>query len=148
MLFSQLFLSLSFVFCSWCFCMCPPQGLNGYSPFNINITEKQLHTLNEYLSSRSYLCDYGPTKSDQELHKLITNCNLLLNRYHHVKRWYNHISSFSDQERAKFKSADNSALSGLVKVLLESQVKIKPRDKTVIMWGACMFCFYCDCYGK
>lgn len=73
------------------------------------------------------MCDYGPTKSDQELHKLIINSKLLLNRYCHVKRWFNHISSFSDQERAKFKSADNSTLSGFVKVLLESQVNLEEK---------------------
>lgn len=99
------------------------QGLNGYSPFNIKITDKQLSTLNEYLSSRSYFCSFGPTRTDQEIFKLISTSRLSLNKHPHVKRWFTHINSFTMQERADFVCADKQPLDTFVKILLDSQVK-------------------------
>jgi len=60
-----------------------------------------LAQLNDFLASRSYVEGYQPTTADVDVHKAVGKLPDA-KKYPHVARYYNHISSFSQEERAKF----------------------------------------------
>jgi len=66
--------------------------------------EGDLSKLNEYLSTKSYMEGYRPSQSDVCVYKacLGQSCNMDCSKFPHVSRWFNHINSFSPQQRARF----------------------------------------------
>jgi len=64
-------------------------------------TDAGLAQLNDFLASRSYVEGYQPTSADVDVHKAISKLPDA-KKYPHVARYYNHISSFNNEERAKF----------------------------------------------
>eukprot|EP00922_Rhytidocystis_sp_ex-Travisia-forbesii_P018194 GHVS01027074.1.p2 GENE.GHVS01027074.1~~GHVS01027074.1.p2 ORF type:complete len:274 (+),score=64.40 GHVS01027074.1:96-824(+) len=76
-------------------------------------SDSGLTKLNEYMTSRSYVCGYTPTQDDaMTLSKLLgpPGCCKLPHAY----RWYKHVSSFSDMQRTawpkgKMVAADKKA---------------------------------------
>lgn len=85
---------------------------------NLTFEEHELTSLDELLSSRSYLCDVGPTQLDSLVHTSTLKCDKkLLKRYPHLKRWFGHLASFSKTERAKFPPTFNEQTAQLVSLL-------------------------------
>jgi len=60
-----------------------------------------LAQLNDFLASRSYVEGYQPTSADVDVHKAVGKLPDS-KKYPHVARYYNHVSSFNNEERAKF----------------------------------------------
>jgi len=64
-------------------------------------TDAGIAQLNDFLASRSYVEGYQPTSADVDVHKAVGKLPDA-KKYPHVARYYNHISSFNNEERAKF----------------------------------------------
>ncbi|XP_025412398.1 probable elongation factor 1-beta [Sipha flava] len=62
-------------------------------------TAQGVKQLEEFLSNKSYICGYEPTKADVETFSALEVSQA---KTPNVLRWYNHIKSFSDKERAQF----------------------------------------------
>jgi elongation factor 1-beta len=60
-----------------------------------------LTQLNDFLATRSYVEGYQPTTADVDVHKAVGKIPDA-KKFANVVRYYNHISSFSNEERAKF----------------------------------------------
>ncbi|RWS26305.1 elongation factor 1-beta-like protein [Leptotrombidium deliense] len=61
-----------------------------------------LAKLNTYLSSRSYIEGYTASQSDVVLFEALDAKKVDADKYPHVKRWLNHITSYGTEERKKF----------------------------------------------
>merc|ERR1712168_1502662 len=72
-------------------------------------TECGLKALNDYLSTRSYIEGYVPSKADISIYSSLgcTPCE----EYMHAARWYRHISSYSSDEKSNFPCATEKAAS-------------------------------------
>ncbi|XP_045763859.1 histidine--tRNA ligase, cytoplasmic isoform X1 [Maniola jurtina] len=64
-------------------------------------SSQDLGKINRHLSEYSYISGYVPSKIDVELHYNLES-NLDFQKYPHLKRWWNHMRSFSDSEIALF----------------------------------------------
>lgn len=62
--------------------------------------------INNYLADHPYLDGYTPTQLDPSVHQLLKDSDINFVNYPHLKRWYNHIDTFTDAERAKFKKIE------------------------------------------
>jgi len=85
--------------------------------------------LENYLSDKSYVVGYEPSKADVDTFTAIQAPQA---KTPNVLRWYNHIKSFSDKERSQFpdKKAEFSASAG-------SAVKLEPvSDDDVDLFGS------------
>jgi len=60
---------------------------------------KGLGQLNGALSSESYITGYAPSKDDADLWSQIKPGSFDAKKFPHLGRWYNHIKSYSEQER-------------------------------------------------
>ncbi|XP_014480884.1 PREDICTED: valine--tRNA ligase isoform X1 [Dinoponera quadriceps] len=58
--------------------------------------------INNYLADHPYLDGYTPTQLDPAVHQLLKDSNISSVNYPHLKRWYDHIETFTDAERARF----------------------------------------------
>jgi len=67
-----------------------------------------LAQLNDFLASRSYVEGYQPTSADVDVHKAVGKLPDS-KKYPHVARYYNHVSSFNHEERAKFAKGQTPA---------------------------------------
>lgn len=76
-------------------------------------TAQGVQFLENYLSQKSYIVGYEPSKADVDTFSAIQPPQA---KTPNVLRWYNHIKSFSDKERAQFpnKKAEFSTTSGSV----------------------------------
>mmetsp|Transcript_7804 Transcript_7804/g.32836 ORF Transcript_7804/g.32836 Transcript_7804/m.32836 type:complete len:218 (-) Transcript_7804:45-698(-) len=63
-------------------------------------TPKGQGKLNGFLSDKTYVSGYEPSTDDLELLKKFTEAPPA--KFCHLRRWYDHISSFSEEERAAF----------------------------------------------
>mmetsp|Transcript_12943 Transcript_12943/g.39837 ORF Transcript_12943/g.39837 Transcript_12943/m.39837 type:complete len:240 (+) Transcript_12943:88-807(+) len=66
-----------------------------------------LKKLNDYLLSASYIEGVEPTKADLSVFEKVKSDGL--DEYKNLKRWYKHIGSFSEEERAGFPDATGGA---------------------------------------
>ncbi|KRX19615.1 Elongation factor 1-beta [Trichinella nelsoni] len=62
-------------------------------------TEIDLKVLNASLETKSYINGYFPSSADVQTFNQIKNPPTTL---HHLQRWFHHIASFTDAERAKW----------------------------------------------
>jgi len=67
-------------------------------------SESGLATLNTHLTSRSYIQGYSAGQNDVETFNLVSN-NVDAGKFPHVARWYNHIASFTVQQRRSLRPA-------------------------------------------
>lgn len=58
--------------------------------------------INNYLADHPYLDGYTPTQLDPSVHQLLRDSDINFVNYPHLKRWYDHIETFTDAEKAKF----------------------------------------------
>ncbi|RZC34630.1 histidine--tRNA ligase, cytoplasmic, partial [Asbolus verrucosus] len=98
------------------------KGQNGFSPFQTNVTDKHCRFLNDYFSSRSYVCGYSPTTADEELLKATSKSKIDLKKFAHLNRWCSHIKSFSDDEKQNFSTISYSQLKILIDPYLDVQI--------------------------
>lgn len=83
-----------------------------------------LKSFNEYLESRSYLYGYTPTTIDFEFRNVFKTITININPYRHIRRWFNHICTYTDDERKKFDSTNGNSINDLLQYLLDAQVTI------------------------
>ncbi|KAL0102785.1 hypothetical protein PUN28_018227 [Cardiocondyla obscurior] len=72
--------------------------------------------LNNYLADYPYLDGYTPSQLDSSVHRSLTKLNIDLTRYIHIKRWYNHVATFTDEEKAVFRVEQNTIIPKLAYV--------------------------------
>mmetsp|Transcript_30343 Transcript_30343/g.42490 ORF Transcript_30343/g.42490 Transcript_30343/m.42490 type:complete len:216 (-) Transcript_30343:50-697(-) len=70
-------------------------------------TPKGQGKLNGFLSDKSYVSGYVPSNEDLELLKKFTEAPPA--KFAHLRRWYDHIQSFSEEERATFAAGEGAA---------------------------------------
>ncbi|VDM40667.1 unnamed protein product [Toxocara canis] len=61
--------------------------------------ESELADLNKHFAEFSYIDGYTLSPSDFTTHDKVIACQSRVDRYVHLKRWFNHITSFSSGER-------------------------------------------------
>lgn len=92
------------------------------------LTEKEYQIFNDFLSTRSYLCDCVPTEVDKLIYREIVkenNTKLFIKKLPHLKRWYNHIGSFNKNEQSNFPPALNQQTSQLILLLTKAYTEHK-----------------------
>lgn len=93
---------------------------------NLKLTDKEYLILNDFLSVRSYLGGFIPTETDNILYKSVTKeRNTSLSKYDHLNRWYNHLKSYTDDEKSSFPNVSDDHLSELVTVLSKANLDNK-----------------------
>jgi len=68
------------------------------SAFGNLASDAGLSTLNAHLTSRSYVEGYSAGTGDVETFALVSN-NVDASKFPHVARWWNHLASFTSQQR-------------------------------------------------
>ncbi|KAG5317021.1 SYVC ligase, partial [Acromyrmex heyeri] len=69
--------------------------------------------LNNYLADYSYLDGYTPSQLDLSVYQSLKELNIDFARHLHIKRWYNHIATFTDEEKAVFRAEQNKIMPKL-----------------------------------
>ncbi|XP_037870922.1 histidine--tRNA ligase, cytoplasmic isoform X1 [Bombyx mori] len=78
--------------------------------------------IDKHLSHYSYICGYVPSKPDVDVAKALKSLDF--SNYKYIKRWWNHMRSFSDTEVSLFPDfRQPNFLKYNSKKILESQVK-------------------------
>lgn len=118
---------------------------------NISFQEDELSTLDEILSTKSYLCDVLPTQLDILVHTAILKCDKKsLKRFTNLKRWFCHIGSYSKSERAKFQVNFNEQTAQLVSLLAKAHAERKVKDLVRVVYKRTniifLTCFRTDYY--
>jgi len=67
-------------------------------------TPKGLGDLNKHLQDNSYIGGYTPSQSDVQVFSTVTSAPDA-NKAPHVARWWNHIASFSEEEKKSWAAA-------------------------------------------
>ncbi|XP_034943323.1 valine--tRNA ligase isoform X2 [Chelonus insularis] len=63
--------------------------------------------LNDYLSEYPYLGGYIPSQSDSKISEFLNDLNINFSHLPHLKRWWEHIESFSRSEKSRFRASEN-----------------------------------------
>lgn len=92
---------------------------------NIILSEKEYVLLNDFLSTRSYFCDFFPTEIDRVFYKAIVKEKNLFKKLPHLNRWYNHIGSFGQKEQGLFPVALNEQTTELILILTKAYTERK-----------------------
>lgn len=69
--------------------------------------------LNNYLATYSYLDGYTPSQLDSKVYQILKELNINFANYLHLKRWYNHIATFTDEEKTRFRAEQNKIIPQL-----------------------------------
>lgn len=72
--------------------------------------------VNNYLADYSYLDGYTPSQLDSSVHRSLKELNIDFARYPHIKRWYDHVTTFTDEEKAAFRAEQNKIIPKLAYV--------------------------------
>ncbi|XP_077260883.1 valyl-tRNA synthetase [Temnothorax americanus] len=72
--------------------------------------------LNNYLADYPYLDGYTPSQLDSSVHRSLKKLNIDLVRHLHIKRWYDHVATFTAEEKAVFRAEQNKMIPKLVYV--------------------------------
>jgi len=92
-------------------------------------TPKGQGKLNGFLGRSSYINGYTPSQEDVKVYKAL-EVKDISNKYAHLKRWYNHINSFSKEEQSKFGQPENFAQPVVAK---KEEKKKLPRMSVMIL---------------
>ncbi|KAJ8919497.1 hypothetical protein NQ315_002118 [Exocentrus adspersus] len=96
--------------------------VNGnLSSVYLKLIERSFDFLNDYLSTRSYVCGYTPTSADRILFDTISKHKTADNPVH-ILRWYRHIGSYPANERNDFPQYDYDKLRSLINYYLDMQI--------------------------
>lgn len=69
--------------------------------------------LDNYLAIYSYLDGYTPSQLDSKVYQTLKELNTNFANYLHLKRWYNHIATFTDEEKTTFRAEQNKIIPQL-----------------------------------
>lgn len=69
--------------------------------------------LNNYLATYSYLDGYTPSQLDSKVYQTLNELNINFANYLHLKRWYNHIATFTNEEKTIFRIEQNKIIPQL-----------------------------------
>jgi len=69
--------------------------------------------LNNYLADYSYLEGYTPSQLDSKVYRSVKELNIDFANHLHLKRWYNHIATFTDEEKAVLRAEQNKIIPQL-----------------------------------
>ncbi|GAB1864380.1 Valine--tRNA ligase [Camponotus japonicus] len=69
--------------------------------------------LDNYLATYSYLDGYTPSQLDSKVYQTLKELNINFANYLHLKRWYNHIATFTDEEKTIFRAEQNEIIPQL-----------------------------------
>lgn len=100
--------------------------------------------IDKHLSHYSYICGYVPSKPDVDVAKALKSLDF--SNYKYIKRWWNHMRSFSDTEVSLFPDfRQPNFLKYNSKKILESQVCEK---SMLILKQLHLSCLYEQCKQK
>ncbi|XP_047355755.1 valine--tRNA ligase [Vespa velutina] len=66
--------------------------------------------LNNYLENYPYLDGYTPSQSDVKIYNILNSLDVQFSNYPHLYRWYNHMETFNEHEKAVFRTEQNAML--------------------------------------
>ncbi|RLU15419.1 hypothetical protein DMN91_012413 [Ooceraea biroi] len=69
--------------------------------------------LNNYLANYSYLDGYTPSQQDATVYQLLEELDVNFANYPHLKRWYRHIGTFTDKDKAALRAEQNKIIPQL-----------------------------------
>ncbi|XP_012218114.1 valine--tRNA ligase [Linepithema humile] len=69
--------------------------------------------LNNYLADYSYLEGYTPSQLDSKVYQSMKELNIDFTNHLHLKRWYNHMATFTDEEKAVLRAEQNKIIPQL-----------------------------------
>jgi len=72
--------------------------------------------LNNYLADYPYLDGYTPSQLDSSIHRSLKEVNIDFAKHLHIKRWFNHIATFTNEEKAVFRAEQNKIIPKLAYV--------------------------------
>lgn len=72
--------------------------------------------LNNYLATYSYLDGYTPSQVDSKVYETLKELNINFANYLHLKRWYNHIATFTNEEKTTFRVEQNKIIPQLTDI--------------------------------
>ena len=67
--------------------------------------------LNNYLADYPYLDGYSPSQIDTKVYQNFTVLGFNLTNYPHLRRWYKHMASYTEQEQSIFRAEEGKILS-------------------------------------
>ncbi|EFN82871.1 valine--tRNA ligase [Harpegnathos saltator] len=88
--------------------------------------------INHYLADHPYLDGYTPTQLDPSVHQLLKDSDINFVNYPHLKRWYDHIETFTDAERAKFAKVE--MLKNIQRKIEDTFELTDLNEKNVHLW--------------
>ena len=65
--------------------------------------------LDKFLADRSYVEEFSPTSADADVLTKLASLSLEDDALPHVKRWRNHVVSFTEEERKNFPRSKTSS---------------------------------------
>ncbi|XP_046823974.1 valine--tRNA ligase [Vespa crabro] len=66
--------------------------------------------LNNYLEDYPYLDGYTPSQGDVKIYNILNSLDVQFSNYPHLYRWYNHMETFNEHEKAVFRTEQNAML--------------------------------------
>lgn len=66
--------------------------------------------LNNYLEDYPYLDGYTPSQADVKIYNILNSLDVQFTNYPHLYRWYNHMETFNEHEKAVFRIEQNTML--------------------------------------
>ncbi|XP_014607810.1 PREDICTED: valine--tRNA ligase [Polistes canadensis] len=66
--------------------------------------------LNHYLEDYPYLDGYTPSQADVKTYNIFNSIDVQFSNYPHLYRWYNHMETFNEHEKAAFRIEQNTML--------------------------------------
>jgi len=98
-------------------------------------TPKGQGKLNGYLAKQSYIVGYTPSQEDVKVYLALQD---VPNKFSGLKRWYNHIGSFTEEERNRFGREEEEHVhvpAGSVTTKVEEPKVEEPVDEDFDMFG-------------
>jgi len=91
-------------------------------------TDKGLVELNNFLADKSYIAGYQASQADLSVLKQVGKAPDA-HKYAYVSRWFNHINSFSEEERSKLPASDAATASAPQKEKDEDDIDLFGDDE-------------------
>ena len=66
--------------------------------------------LNEYLAEYPYVDGFTLSQADVKIYRALNNLKKDFSRQPHLRRWFNHVKTFSDQEKSGFRVENGQIL--------------------------------------
>jgi hypothetical protein len=87
-------------------------GDSGWYHWTLNESCVQ-EALNIYLADYPYLDGYTPSQLDSTVYQSLKELNVDFTNHLHLKRWYDNITTFTDEEKATLRTEQNKIIPQL-----------------------------------